>query len=617
MTQRMTNLLAGEDGLEFTFESDAAASFLVVRCGARILEYQVLMLQHNRIRHMIPVELVRKDGTACFYYNITSKISLSFFLERRKLNREEFLKLLLCITAAVHDSAGYLLTDSNFVFDPEYIYISPETLEVSLVYIPAMLNEGGRAELTGFISDLVLQHVHVDGFDDGNFVQRILAAVQCETFHIRGLTTLLYELLYGTKAESAGDEPNETADQNADPSGVKQAVQNSGVSRVKQAARSTGMSSTKAVAWNAVVSGTKSVARKAESARTKSVARTMESAGTSPDDRILRRADSGSGVRAVAHTDPDRKEKKNESPSHAETPVEKKPAGESKGILAFVIFAQVIMGGIIYLSRNFLSKIGNNPTTTYIAVAMIVLAVEVLLIKRLTAARLIHMTAGNKSDSLDKKEKRTSRASNVTSTKRISSAPSDLSTTNAPRASSAPNVTSAQRTTSAESILSVPTILGFLNTDKPSEAALGARPAEAAIDFRYTASAGVDEAMAGVQRKADHISCKTELLGSSPKGIRMLKSIGKSSGEEDIFIDKDDFIIGRLEGHADYILRNNAIGKLHAQLLYKDGVCFIKDLNSVNGTFINDKRIECNKEFELKENDRLQLANSEFVYIGG
>ena len=564
MTQRV--LRAGADGLEFTFESDAAASFLVVRCAAGILEYQLLMLQHNRIKHMLPVDLVRKDGTACFYYNITSKISLSFFLERRKLNREEFLKLLLCIIAAVNDSAGYLLTDRNFVFDPEYIYISPETLEASLVYIPAMLNEGGPSELTGFISDLVLQHVHVDGFDDGNFVQRILAAVQCETFHIRGLTTLLYELLYGTKAESAGDEPNGTADQNAEPSRVKKAGQNAEVSEAKSAARSTGMS------------GVKSVARKAESARTKPVARRMESAGTRLNDRMLRGADSGSGVGAVAHADPDRKEKRNESPSHAKIPVEKRSAGESKGILAFVIFAQVIMGGIIYLSRNFLSKIGNNPTTTYIAVAMIVLAVEVLLIKRLTAARLIHMTAEKETDPQHEKEKRTL---------------------------SAPNVIS------AASILRLP------NTEKPSEAALGVRSVEAALSARSAASAGVDEAVAGSQRKADHISCKTELLGGGSKGIRMLKSIGKSSGEDDIFIDKDDFIIGRLEGHADYILRNNAIGKLHAQLLYKDGACFIKDLNSVNGTFINDKRIECNKEFELKENDRLQLANSEFVYIGG
>ena len=79
--------------------------------------------------------------------------------------------MLLCITAAVNDSAGFLLTDRNFVFDPEYVYISPETLEVSLVYVPAILDESGRAGLTGFIADLVLQHVHVDVLMTVYFVQ--------------------------------------------------------------------------------------------------------------------------------------------------------------------------------------------------------------------------------------------------------------------------------------------------------------------------------------------------------------------------------------------------------------------------------------------------------------
>ncbi|MGI6668121.1 MAG: FHA domain-containing protein [Acetivibrionales bacterium] len=35
----------------------------------------------------------------------------------------------------------------------------------------------------------------------------------------------------------------------------------------------------------------------------------------------------------------------------------------------------------------------------------------------------------------------------------------------------------------------------------------------------------------------------------------------------------------------------------------------------MNGTYINDIRIESNKEYELKENDKLQLANSEFVLV--
>ncbi|MGI6668122.1 MAG: hypothetical protein ACOX4M_01330 [Acetivibrionales bacterium] len=50
-----------------------------------------------------------------------------------------------------------------------------------------------------------------------------------------------------------------------------------------------------------------------------------------------------------------------------------------------------------------------------------------------------------------------------------------------------------------------------------------------------------------------------------------MKSTGRRSGDEDIIIDKDEFIIGRLAGHVDYVINNNAVGKLHAELIYKNG----------------------------------------------
>ena len=37
----------------------------------------------------------------------------------------------------------------------------------------------------------------------------------------------------------------------------------------------------------------------------------------------------------------------------------------------------------------------------------------------------------------------------------------------------------------------------------------------------------------------------------------------------------------------------------------------------MNGTFINNTRIESNKEYELRDNDRLRLANCEYVLVYG
>jgi hypothetical protein len=117
-----------------------------------------------------------------------------------------------------------------------------------------------------------------------------------------------------------------------------------------------------------------------------------------------------------------------------------------------------------------------------------------------------------------------------------------------------------------------------------------------------------------VKPEVSRFSNKTELLGRHAKGVRVLKSAGKRAEEGDIVLDRDDFIIGRLTGHVDHVLNNNAVGKLHAELLNRNGVSYVKDLNSMNGTFINNNRIESNKEYELRANDLLRLANSEYIF---
>jgi hypothetical protein len=109
-------------------------------------------------------------------------------------------------------------------------------------------------------------------------------------------------------------------------------------------------------------------------------------------------------------------------------------------------------------------------------------------------------------------------------------------------------------------------------------------------------------------------SYKTEFLSVS-KDIRPYLKGGKEGTNEKIIIGKGQFSIGRLEGQVDYCCSNNSIGKLHAEIILREGLYFIKDLNSRNGTFVNNQRIDSNTEYEIKNNDRVALANSEYVFI--
>ena len=107
---------------------------------------------------------------------------------------------------------------------------------------------------------------------------------------------------------------------------------------------------------------------------------------------------------------------------------------------------------------------------------------------------------------------------------------------------------------------------------------------------------------------------KTELLGSVKPVFPTLRSRNSPEFEE-ILIDKPDFVIGRLPDQVDHVCKSNAIGKVHALITVREGSIQIRDLNSVNGTFVNDSRIESNRDVEVRDNDCIMLANSEYVLI--
>lgn len=82
---------------------------------------------------------------------------------------------------------------------------------------------------------------------------------------------------------------------------------------------------------------------------------------------------------------------------------------------------------------------------------------------------------------------------------------------------------------------------------------------------------------------------------------------GEFTGQE-INIDRD-MLVGRHQD-ADLLLQAAEISRRHAALLLKDQLLWVQDLNSSNGTFVNDIRIE--QEKQLHEGDIVQFASFKF-----
>ena len=57
-----------------------------------------------------------------------------------------------------------------------------------------------------------------------------------------------------------------------------------------------------------------------------------------------------------------------------------------------------------------------------------------------------------------------------------------------------------------------------------------------------------------------------------------------------------------------------SVSGLHAQLEIIDGEIYLEDLNSINGTFINEKKINAGKRIKISLEDELRIANTSFGF---
>lgn len=77
-------------------------------------------------------------------------------------------------------------------------------------------------------------------------------------------------------------------------------------------------------------------------------------------------------------------------------------------------------------------------------------------------------------------------------------------------------------------------------------------------------------------------------------------------------LDKASYSIGR-DPVCDIILDQGYPSRMHAQIIIKDGRLLIDDLNSTNGTFINNQRIT--KATQIRPGDSIKFSTCEFTLL--
>ncbi|HWQ30536.1 MAG TPA: DUF6382 domain-containing protein [Negativicutes bacterium] len=428
---------------EYSFSSDAAYSYLVVETGKEntLQKHQVEIICRNPNPLLVPFYTRRENEDTSIFYNITSKVSLAQYLERKSPGREELLDLIRNIIKGLMLHGNYLLELSGFVLDTGFIFINPATAEVSLVYIPVSGSRNSTEAFKGFIRDLLVNHSEIDESTRDNYIQRLLGYLKSEAFSLQDFDRLVAELRYNKAAVS-------------------------------------------------------------------------EAAAAQEDNYTVK-----AGEMAIIE----------------EHEISQQISSGEKSIARLLLFQLLILLPVLIACLLLVSK-GMGDLVTIAGILIIAAALDVFLTERFFG-RFQKKVTSFKSD-------RTIESNN--------------------------------------------------------------RPLTPVIPS--------DGIAAGAMQPDMVKACDTVMISETPKSAFPYLERADGKRYERIPIDKNRFVIGRLEGMVDYMIPDSTIGKLHAKIVCRDEGCFMKDLNSKNGTYINGSRLTCNEEYEVRNNYRIRFSSYEYIF---
>lgn len=96
--------------------------------------------------------------------------------------------------------------------------------------------------------------------------------------------------------------------------------------------------------------------------------------------------------------------------------------------------------------------------------------------------------------------------------------------------------------------------------------------------------------------------------------IHAIKLCGEEEDGSEIIINKSNFIIGKDAAQCSYaISTSNNVSRKHCVISEEFGRWYIEDLESTNGTFLNNVRIRSGQRMPLKSGDKIAIADRHYI----
>ena len=145
--------------MQITYKRNGLKNYMVVkneRNDAAGLHEK--MIVRNDIAHLARMTPQSIDGYSYYYYDIQGKVSLGALFSNRSMKKDEISTILRGLSGFLTELERYLLSPDEVIFAPSDVWLSPDTLEPSFIYVPGLIpdEEHGIKSLAEFLTEMRL-----------------------------------------------------------------------------------------------------------------------------------------------------------------------------------------------------------------------------------------------------------------------------------------------------------------------------------------------------------------------------------------------------------------------------------------------------------------------------
>ena len=104
---------------------------------------------------------------------------------------------------------------------------------------------------------------------------------------------------------------------------------------------------------------------------------------------------------------------------------------------------------------------------------------------------------------------------------------------------------------------------------------------------------------------------ETVLIAEKAEELRELKCTrdGKTYSLKELPV-----ILGKMKGKVDICIEDESVSRMHVRFFESGQVVCMEDLNSKNGSSVNDIGLESHEKVELSPGDRIRIGLVDFIY---